>query len=50
MKLELGATDLESLQPCDGHLRPYRILRKDHDIDVTLKKLKKMYQEVFEGH
>jgi len=27
VQMEMGASDLESMQPCDGHLRPFRILR-----------------------
>jgi len=47
MQLELGASDLESLQPCDAHLRPYRLLRKDPELDDINKRLKAFYSEIF---
>ena len=49
MQLELGASDLESLQPCDAHLRPYRLLRKSKEIDDIIKRLKGFYHEIFAG-
>ena len=51
IQLELGASDLESLQPCDQHLRPYRILRKqsNQEIEDLEAELKEFYKEIFAG-
>lgn len=32
MQLELGITDLPSMEPCDKKLRPYRLLKKKAEL------------------
>ena len=49
MQLELGASDLESLQPCDSKLRPFRLLAKPKVLDGILYRLGKSYELMFSG-
>jgi hypothetical protein len=42
LQLEMGATDLESLEPCDNNLRCYKILKKDGECEMLLKKYREM--------
>ena len=50
MQLEIGMTDLSSLEPCDDSLRPLRVLEcYDPDVNKMLDELHEYHQEMFEG-
>ncbi|CAG9311107.1 unnamed protein product [Blepharisma stoltei] len=46
LQLEIGVTDLASLEPCDKSYRPYRVLTCPSDIKMLLKGLDEDYSEI----
>lgn len=48
LQLEVGVTDLSSLEPCDRSYRPLRLLQSDAEIKQKLKELTESYSEIME--
>ena len=47
MQMELGASDLDSLEPCDTNLRPLVSVKKD-GFEVILKEIKELEAEIYQ--
>lgn len=48
MQLEVGMSDMSSLEPCDEKLRPYSMLQKPIQVYTIEKELKSKYKEIFQ--
>jgi hypothetical protein len=48
MQLEVGMSDLASLEPCDEKLRPYSVLQKPAQVYVLEKEIRNKHKEIFQ--